>query len=169
MARDELASLAAFEDALHVLVSGAGVFLQSILDNWNLTGPERFSGRSNTTSPQRRQGRLPGCSRGSRTRWPGAMTGHAHQPGPACDLHRRRVHRRSSQITRPLGPPSRCWRSGRPKLQRPPCVRLSYTRDPPLAAGWLRPDAEGEDAQADHDDLRGASSFRGCTMKALRC
>jgi len=77
MARDELASLAAFEDALHVLVSGAGVFLQSILDNWNLTGPERFSGRSNTTSPQRRQGRLPGCSRGSRTRWPGAMTGHA--------------------------------------------------------------------------------------------
>jgi tRNA A37 N6-isopentenylltransferase MiaA len=56
VARDELASLAAFEDALPVLVGGAGVFLQSILDGWNLTGPERFSGRP---------------------RWPGAMTGRA--------------------------------------------------------------------------------------------
>ena len=39
---------------------------------------------------------------------PCAMTGHA-QPGPACDLHRRRFHRRSSQIAclpRSAWPPS---------------------------------------------------------------
>jgi len=36
MARDELASLA--EDALPVLVGGTGVYIQSVLDGWDLTG-----------------------------------------------------------------------------------------------------------------------------------
>jgi tRNA dimethylallyltransferase len=38
MARDELASLAASEDALPVLVGGAGVYVQSVLEGWDLTG-----------------------------------------------------------------------------------------------------------------------------------
>ncbi len=38
MARDELASLAASEDALPVLVGGTGVYVQSVLDGWDLTG-----------------------------------------------------------------------------------------------------------------------------------
>jgi tRNA dimethylallyltransferase len=38
MARDELALLAASEDALPVLVGGTGVYLQSVLDGWDLTG-----------------------------------------------------------------------------------------------------------------------------------
>jgi tRNA dimethylallyltransferase len=38
LARDELALLAASEDALPVLVGGTGVYLQSLLDGWNLTG-----------------------------------------------------------------------------------------------------------------------------------
>jgi tRNA dimethylallyltransferase len=38
MARDELAVLAASGDALPVLVAGTGVYLQSVLDGWDLTG-----------------------------------------------------------------------------------------------------------------------------------
>jgi tRNA A37 N6-isopentenylltransferase MiaA len=38
MARDELASLAASEDALPVLAGGTGVYVQSVLDGWDLTG-----------------------------------------------------------------------------------------------------------------------------------
>jgi len=38
LARDELASLAASEDALPVLVGGTGVYVQSVLDGWDLTG-----------------------------------------------------------------------------------------------------------------------------------
>src|ERR1700751_4884629 len=38
MARDELASLAASEDALPVLVGGTGVYVQSGLDGWDLAG-----------------------------------------------------------------------------------------------------------------------------------
>jgi tRNA dimethylallyltransferase len=38
MARDELAALAASEDALPVLVGGTGVYVQSVLDGWDLTG-----------------------------------------------------------------------------------------------------------------------------------
>jgi len=38
LARDELASLAASEDALPVLVGGTGVYIQSVLDSWDLTG-----------------------------------------------------------------------------------------------------------------------------------
>jgi tRNA dimethylallyltransferase len=38
MARDELASLAASEDAVPVLVGGTGVYVQSVLDGWDLTG-----------------------------------------------------------------------------------------------------------------------------------
>ena len=38
MARDELASLAASEDALPVLVGGTGVYIQCVLDGWDLTG-----------------------------------------------------------------------------------------------------------------------------------
>jgi tRNA A37 N6-isopentenylltransferase MiaA len=38
MARDELASLAASKDALPILVGGTGVYVQSVLDGWNLTG-----------------------------------------------------------------------------------------------------------------------------------
>ena len=38
MARHELASLAAFEDALPVLVGGTGVYIRSVLDGWDLTG-----------------------------------------------------------------------------------------------------------------------------------
>src|ERR1700751_869577 len=38
MARDELASLAASEDALPVLVGGTGVYVQSVLGGWDLTG-----------------------------------------------------------------------------------------------------------------------------------
>lgn len=38
MARDELASLAASEHALPVLVGGTGVYVQSVLDGWDLTG-----------------------------------------------------------------------------------------------------------------------------------
>jgi tRNA dimethylallyltransferase len=38
MAREELASLAASEDALPVLVGGTGVYVQSVLDGWDLTG-----------------------------------------------------------------------------------------------------------------------------------
>jgi tRNA dimethylallyltransferase len=38
MARDELASLAASGDALPVLVGGTGVYLQAVLDGWDLTG-----------------------------------------------------------------------------------------------------------------------------------
>jgi tRNA dimethylallyltransferase len=38
MARDELASLAASEDALPVLVGGTGVYVRSVLDGWDLTG-----------------------------------------------------------------------------------------------------------------------------------
>jgi tRNA dimethylallyltransferase len=38
MARDELASLAAAEDALPVLVGGTGVYVQSVLAGWDLTG-----------------------------------------------------------------------------------------------------------------------------------
>jgi tRNA dimethylallyltransferase len=38
MVRDQLASLAASEDALPVLVGGTGVYVQSVLDGWDLTG-----------------------------------------------------------------------------------------------------------------------------------
>ena len=38
MARDELASLAASADALPVLVGGTGVYVQSVLEGWDLTG-----------------------------------------------------------------------------------------------------------------------------------
>jgi tRNA dimethylallyltransferase len=38
MARDELASLAAAEDTLPVLVGGTGVYVQSVLDGWDLAG-----------------------------------------------------------------------------------------------------------------------------------
>jgi tRNA dimethylallyltransferase len=38
MARDELASLAASEDVLPVLVGGTGVYVQSVVDGWDLTG-----------------------------------------------------------------------------------------------------------------------------------
>lgn len=38
MAREELASLAASEDALPVLVGGTGVYVKSVLDGWDLTG-----------------------------------------------------------------------------------------------------------------------------------
>jgi tRNA dimethylallyltransferase len=38
MARDELASLAASEDALPVLVGGTGVYVQSVVKGWDLTG-----------------------------------------------------------------------------------------------------------------------------------
>ncbi|MGH7734178.1 MAG: hypothetical protein ACREOE_10880, partial [Gemmatimonadales bacterium] len=38
MAREELASLAAFEDVLPVLVGGTGVYVQSVLDGWDLAG-----------------------------------------------------------------------------------------------------------------------------------
>jgi tRNA dimethylallyltransferase len=38
MARDELALLAASGDALPILVGGTGVYLQSVLDGWDLTG-----------------------------------------------------------------------------------------------------------------------------------
>jgi tRNA dimethylallyltransferase len=38
MARDELASLAASEDALPVLVGGTGVYVQSVIRGWDLTG-----------------------------------------------------------------------------------------------------------------------------------
>jgi tRNA dimethylallyltransferase len=37
LARDELASLAASEDALPVLVGGTGVYVQSVLEGWDLT------------------------------------------------------------------------------------------------------------------------------------
>jgi tRNA dimethylallyltransferase len=38
MARDELASLAASADALPVLVGGTGVYVQSVVEGWDLTG-----------------------------------------------------------------------------------------------------------------------------------
>jgi tRNA A37 N6-isopentenylltransferase MiaA len=38
LARDELASLAASKDALPVLVGGTGVYVQSVLSGWDLTG-----------------------------------------------------------------------------------------------------------------------------------
>jgi tRNA dimethylallyltransferase len=38
LARDELAALAASEDALPVLIGGTGVYVQSVLDGWDLTG-----------------------------------------------------------------------------------------------------------------------------------
>jgi len=38
LARDELASLAASQDALPVLVGGTGVYVQSVLKGWDLTG-----------------------------------------------------------------------------------------------------------------------------------
>ena len=38
MARDELAALAASGDALPVLVGGTGVYVQSVLEGWDLTG-----------------------------------------------------------------------------------------------------------------------------------
>jgi tRNA dimethylallyltransferase len=38
LARDELASLAKSEDALPVLVGGTGVYVQSVLDGWDVTG-----------------------------------------------------------------------------------------------------------------------------------
>jgi tRNA dimethylallyltransferase len=38
MARDELASLAAAEDSLPVLVGGTGVYVQSLLNGWDLDG-----------------------------------------------------------------------------------------------------------------------------------
>jgi tRNA dimethylallyltransferase len=38
MARDELASLAASEDALPILVGGTGVYVQALLQGWDLTG-----------------------------------------------------------------------------------------------------------------------------------
>ncbi|MGH3255571.1 MAG: tRNA (adenosine(37)-N6)-dimethylallyltransferase [Streptosporangiaceae bacterium] len=38
LARDELASLAASGDALPVLVGGTGVYVQSVLEGWDLTG-----------------------------------------------------------------------------------------------------------------------------------
>jgi tRNA dimethylallyltransferase len=40
LARDVLASLAASEDALPVLVGGTGVYVQSVVDGWDLTGTE---------------------------------------------------------------------------------------------------------------------------------
>jgi len=57
MAQDELASLAASEDALPVLVGGTGVYVQSVLDGWDLAGTgtlrrslERDFPRSDLTS-----------------------------------------------------------------------------------------------------------------------
>ncbi len=38
MARDEVASLAASEDALPILVGGTGVYVQALLQGWDLTG-----------------------------------------------------------------------------------------------------------------------------------
>ena len=38
MARDEFASLAGSENAVPVLVGGTGVYVQAVLDGWNLTG-----------------------------------------------------------------------------------------------------------------------------------
>jgi tRNA dimethylallyltransferase len=38
MARDELASLAGSENAVPVLVGGTGVYVQAVLDGWDLTG-----------------------------------------------------------------------------------------------------------------------------------
>ncbi len=38
MARDELASLAASEDVLPILVGGTGVYVRSVVDGWDLTG-----------------------------------------------------------------------------------------------------------------------------------
>lgn len=38
LARDELASLAASEDALPILVGGTGVYVQALLQEWDLTG-----------------------------------------------------------------------------------------------------------------------------------
>ena len=38
MARDELASLAASEDALPILVGGTGVYVRSVSEGWDLTG-----------------------------------------------------------------------------------------------------------------------------------
>ena len=74
LARDELASLAASEDALPVLVGGTGVYVQSVLSGWDLTGTERSGGRSSATSHAATSRAPTKCSRGSRPRWPGACT-----------------------------------------------------------------------------------------------
>jgi tRNA dimethylallyltransferase len=65
MARDELAALAASEDALPVLVGGTGVYVKSVLDGWDLTGTgtlrrslERDFPRSDVTSAYRVLARL---------------------------------------------------------------------------------------------------------------
>src|ERR1700751_184087 len=65
MARDELASLAVPGDALPVLVGGTGVYVQSVLDGWDLTGTEtlrrsleRDFPRSDVTGAYHMLGRL---------------------------------------------------------------------------------------------------------------
>ena len=72
MARDELASLAAAEDALPVLVGGTGVYVQSVLNGWDLAGTgtlrrslERDFPRSDVTGAYHMLARLaPGAARG---------------------------------------------------------------------------------------------------------
>ena len=71
MARDELASLAAAEDALPVLVGGTGVYVQSVLEGWDLAGTgtlrrslERDFPRSDVTGAYHMLARLaPGAAR----------------------------------------------------------------------------------------------------------
>ena len=65
MARDELASLAAAEDALPVLVGRTGVYVRSVLDGWDLAGTgtlrrslERDFPRSDVTGAYRTLARL---------------------------------------------------------------------------------------------------------------
>ena len=72
MARDELASLAAAEDALPVLVGGTGVYVESVLNGWDLAGTgtlrrslERDFPRSDVTGAYHMLARLaPGAARG---------------------------------------------------------------------------------------------------------
>jgi hypothetical protein len=75
MARDELASLAASRETLPVLVGGTGVYVQSVLDGWDLTGTGNASAVARARLPaQRRRGRLPSaraaCARGGPARAP---------------------------------------------------------------------------------------------------
>ena len=75
MARDELASLAAAEDALPVLVGGTGVYVQSVLDGWDLTGTRSAATVRLSATSRAATSRAPTrCSRGSHPRWPGACT-----------------------------------------------------------------------------------------------
>jgi tRNA dimethylallyltransferase len=65
LARDELASLATFADTLPILVGGTGVYVQSVLDGWDLAGTgtlrrslERDFPRSDVTGAYRMLARL---------------------------------------------------------------------------------------------------------------